>query len=244
MTDVDRDLQFGRVLESGSSHKRGLLLILPVVVVFAIIVGFAVVAISRMSGLSTEVKVAQQQAQEAQKAADERDQKLREARAETAILGSAGQGASVLAAAAQDSGASGVAIVHPETNSLSVYAYNLMPPPDGKEYRIISRNGQGNEKDVAALTPDDRGGAFVLARDVPEGASHVEIALVPKGGAAPQGQGANAQPGAAQQQATRQTVLAGDLPRPGEAGVVAAPQPDEGAKAAKPQAQARRGGRR
>jgi hypothetical protein len=224
---ADRDLQFGRVLESGSSEKRTMLIVLPVVVVLAIIVGFAAVAISRMSGLATEVQVAQKQVEEAQKAVEERDQKLREARSEVSVLGSAGQGAAVLAAAAPESGVSGLALVHPEQNAVNLYAYNLPPAPDGQEYRVIVRDAAGGEKDVAALTANDRGEGFVIARDVPEGASHVELALLPKGAAQPQ------------QGPTRKTVLAGDLPKPGEAGVVmAASDASKGAEAR--QAQGRR----
>jgi hypothetical protein len=236
---VERDLQFGRVLETRSSEKRALLIVLPVVVVFALVVGFAVVAISRMSGLSTEAQLAQQQAEEAQKATDERDQKLREARAEAAILGSPGQGAAVLAAAVRDSGASGVAILHPETNAMNLYAYNLSPPPEGMDYRVIARAASGQEKDVAALSVDDRGGAFVLARDIPEGATHVEVALVPKKsepGAQPNDQGAAMRP-------VRQTVLAGEFPLPGEAGVVAAASAQQGKASGRAAAQGRRGRR-
>src|SRR5215212_5312697 len=166
---ADRDLQFGRVLESGTSEKRTLLIVLPAVLILAILVGFAVVAISRMSGLTTEVRIAQKQAEDAQKAVEERDQKLREARAEVGVLGSAGQGAAVLAAAAPESGVSGLALVHPEQNALNLYAYNLPPPPDGQEYRVIVRDAAGGEKDVAAVAPNDRGEGFVIARDVPEG---------------------------------------------------------------------------
>jgi hypothetical protein len=225
---ADHDLQFGRVLERGSSEKRTMLIVLPVVVVLAIMVGFAGVAISRMSGLSTEVQVAQRQVEEAQKAVEERDQKLREARSEVSVLGSAGQGAAVLAAAAPDSGVSGLALVHPEQNAVNLYAYNLPPAPDGQEYRVIVRDAAGGEKDVAALAPNERGEGFVIARDVPEGASHVELALLPKGAAQPQQgqpagrQGSGAAPAAPQPGATRKTVLAGDLPKPGEAGVVMA----------------------
>jgi hypothetical protein len=237
MAEIDRDLQFGRVLESSSSSWRSLLIILPAVVVLVLIVGFGVVAISRMSALSTEIQVAKKDAEEAQKAADERDQKLREARAEAGILGSAGQGAAVLTAAAPDSGASGVAVFHPETNAMNLYAYGLSPAPEGQEYRIIIRDASGIEKDAAGVKPDDRGSAFVLARDLPEGTSHVEVALVPTG-AVQQQQQAQGKPGGdaaqqtpAQRMVNRKIVMAGDLPKPGEAGVVAAAKAPEEDKA-------------
>jgi hypothetical protein len=241
---ADRDLQFGRVLESGSSQKRTLLIVLPLVLVLAIIVGFAAVAISRVSGLSTEVQVAQRQVEDAQKAVEERDQKLREARSEVSILGSAGQGAAVLSAAVPESGVSGLALVHPEQNAVNLYAYNLPPAPDGQEYHVIVRGAAGGEKDVVALTPNDRGEGFVIARDVPDGASHVELALVPKGGSQPQQiqpaaqQSPGAPPAASPPAATRKTVLAGDLPKPGEAGVVTASSATDASKDARQERQA------
>lgn len=233
----ERDLQFENVLSGGRAEKRTALIVFPVVVVLAVIIGFAAVAISRMSSLSTQVQVAQKQVDEANKAVEERDKQVREARADVAVLASPGQGASVLAAATPDSGASGVALSHPEQHALNVYVFNVSPAPEGQEYRLIVSDAEGRETMLAGLTPDDRGAAYLLARDVPEGASKVEIALVPKGarGAAQQA----AQPALASAQqaqqaqhpAERQPLLVGQLPRPGEAGVVAAPSQPESPKA-------------
>jgi hypothetical protein len=237
---AERDLQFENVLSGGRAEKRTALIVFPVVVVLAVIVGFAAVAVSRMSSLSTEVQVAKKQADEANKAVEDRDRQVREARADVAVLASPGQGAAVLAATASDSGASGVALVHPEQHALNVYAFNLSPPPEGQEYRLIVTDGEGRETMLAALAPDDRGGAYLLARDVPEGPSKVEVALVPKGvGAAakPGVQGGAAQPGKAPE---RQPVLAGQLPRPGEAGVVAAAKPEAQKAQARTPARGRR----
>lgn len=226
---AERDLQFENVLSGGRAEKRTALIVFPVVVVLAVIVGFAAVAISRMSSLSTQVQVAEKQVDEANKAVEERDKQVREARADVGVLASPGQGAAILAAVAPDSGASAVAMVHPEQHSLNVYAYNLSPAPEAQEYRLVVTDGEGRETLLGALTLDDRGGAYLLARDVPEGAAKVEIALVPKG-AHPQ-PNAPAKPGeqggaqAAQgDKQERQPVLAGQLPRPGEAGVIAAAQ--------------------
>jgi hypothetical protein len=246
---VDRELEFGRVLSDTSSEKRTFLIIIPVVVAIAIVIGFAVVAISRMSSLSTQVSLAKQQAEEAQKATDEKDRQLRDARAETALLGSAGQGAAVLAAASKDSGASGIALAHPEQHAVNVYAFNLPPAPDGQEYRLIVSDMEGHEKLAGALNPDDRGGAFLLARDLPEGVTKVELALLAKGAGAQAGEAkqGGAQPAAGQQQtpAQRQTVLSGSLPKPGEAGVVMASAPqDQQQQGAKAQGRAGGGKRR
>ncbi|HEX7489012.1 MAG TPA: hypothetical protein VF341_08900, partial [Anaeromyxobacteraceae bacterium] len=76
----------------------------------------------------------------------------------------------------------------------------------------------------------------LIARDVPEGASRLEVALVPQGGAPgrvakPEGQAPGAE-GATP--VRRQPVLLGMLPKPGEAGVVT-----EGPEASGPKLQAR-----
>lgn len=235
----ERDLQFENVLSGGRAEKRTALIVFPVVVVLAVIVGFAAVAISRMSSLSTQVQVAQKQVEDANKTVEDRDRQVREARADTAVLASPGQGAAVLAATAPDSGASGIALSHPEQHAVNLYAFNLSPPPEGQEYRLIVTDAEGRETMLGGLTPDDRGGAYLLARDVPEGATKVEIALVAKGARGPaEGAGGSAQQG--QKPAERQPVLAGQLPRPGEAGVIAATH----AEAPKAQARTPARGRR
>ncbi len=229
--EQSRDLSFEGVLAGRSAEKRTALIIFPVVVVVAIAIVFGAVALSRMSSLTTQVKLANQQVEEASKAVEERDQKLREARADNAILAAVGQGGGVLAPLAPDSAATGVALVHLEQHALALYAYDLSPAPEAQQYRVIVRDGAGKEKDVGALAPDDRGGAYLLARDLPEGLVRVEVALLPRGGGVAAGKAGPAG-------ATRQPVLAAALPRTGEAGIVTAPP--KGA----PRAQGRAPGRR
>ena len=204
-------LAFEKVLSGRSAEKRTALIVFPVVVGLAIVIGLAAVSISRMSGLSSQVQIAQQQVAEANKAVEERDRQLREAKADVAILSTPGQGASVLRAAT-DNGASGIARVHPERHAIALYAYDLKPPAEGQEYRLIVSDGAGHEGLLGTLTPDDRGAASILARDVPEGASRLEVALLPLP------TGGKAGPGEASAQ--RQPVLTGMLPKPGESGVV------------------------
>lgn len=221
----ERDLAFENVLSGRSAERRTALIVFPAVVVLALLIGFAAVSISRTSALTSELQRARAQVAEATKAVDERDAQLREARADIAVLSTPGQGAALLAGV-KDGGASGVARTHPERHSLAVYAYNLMPPPEGQTYQVVVGDAAGRATMLGALSPDERGAASLLARGVPEGATQVEVALVK--GAAPDGPkgAASARPGdaAAPQPAPadRQPVLAGTLPRPGEAGVVAA----------------------
>ena len=234
---ADSEIAFDRVLSGGSAERRTALIVFPAVVVLAVLIGFAFVAISRMSGLSTQVQIAQKQVEESNKTIEQRDAQLRDAHSETAVLASAGQGAAVLGATSPDSGASGVALDHPEQHALAVYAFNLAPPPEGQEYRLIVTDGAGQEQLMGAVSPSDRGAGFLLARDVPEGAAKIEIALLPK--AAGAGAGAKAEGARNGKQeavkeappATRQPVLVGQLPRPGEAGVVAASATEKGSRA-------------
>jgi len=202
-------LAFEKVLSGRSAEKRTALIVFPVVVALALIIGLAAVSISRMSGLSSQVQVAQQQVAEANKAIEERDRQLREAKADAAVLSTPGQGASVLRAAT-DNGASGIARVHPERHAIALYAYNLAAPAEGQEYRLIVSDGENHEALLGTLSPDDRGAASILARDVPEGVTRLEVALLPKGSTAGSGEAG----------AKRQPVLIGMLPKPGEAGVV------------------------
>ncbi|GEJ59034.1 hypothetical protein [Anaeromyxobacter diazotrophicus] len=230
---ADRDLAFENVLSGGRAEKRTALIVFPAVVILALLIGFAAVSISRTSALTTEVQNAKNQLAEANKVVEERDAQLRDARADIAVLSTPGQGAAVLAAVKKENGASGVARIHPERHALAVYAYNLAAAPEGQEYRVIVSDPERRETLLGALTPDDRGAAALLVRDVPEGASAVEVALVPKAAAGQgQGQGPGAKGGAggptagaaapAAAPAQRQPILAGTLPKPGEAGVVAA----------------------
>jgi type II secretory pathway pseudopilin PulG len=231
-------LAFDSVLSSRTTDKRIALIVFPVVLVLAAIVAFAAVAISRMSGLQDQVKIAQRQADEAQKAADEKDRQLMAAKGDASTLSSAGQGAAVLAPTQAGSGANGVAVYHPESKALNLFVYNLQPAPEGQDYRLVVTDAQGQEQLVQTpVTPDDRGAAHLLARDLPEGLARLEVALVPKqggGAAAAQGTGSGGaqQAGEGQQKpAERDTVMVGQLPKPGEAGVVMPKPPEQPAKA-------------
>jgi hypothetical protein len=239
----NRDLAFENVLSGGRAEKRTALIVFPIVVVLALLIGFAAVSISRSSALTSEVQNAKNQLAEANKAVEERDAQLRDARADVAVLSTPGQGAAILTGV-KGNGASGVARIHPERHALAVYAYNLAAAPDGQEYRVIVSDPERRATVLGALTPDERGAAALLARDVPEGASEVEVALVAKdaaakgaGGAVGQGdRAATARSAPAQ----RQAIMVGALPRPGEAGVVTAP-PEPGPRVqARAPGQARR----
>lgn len=249
MASHESDLRFDSVLGGRSTEKRTALIVFPIVVLVVALVIFAGTAISRTSGLQTQLHIAQQQLQEANHVVDERDRQLRDAHGETATLATPGQGAAVLSGTAAAKGASGVVLDHPEQHALAIYAFGLEPPRDGQEYRLVVTDGAGRESLLGGLAPDARGAAFLLARGVPEGIAKVELALVPKAApskATPSRTGERAQGATAIETRVdpapveRTPVLTGAVPRPGEAGVVLTSSADESA----PRAQARTGRKR
>ena len=227
---ADRDLAFENVLAGGRAGKRTALIVFPIVVVLALLLGFAAVSISRSSALVSEVQNAKNELAQANKTVEERDAQLREARADVAVLSTPGQGAAILTAV-KENGASGIARIHPERHSLAVYVYNLTAAPEGQEYRVIVSDPERRATMLGVLTPDERGAAALLARDAPEGASGVEVALVGKDAAAKAAGAGQGDQGATSRLAPteRQPIMMGTLPRPGEAGVITAP-PEPGAK--------------
>jgi cell division protein FtsL len=235
------DIAFESVLSNRTHEKRTAMLVFPAAVALALIIGFAIVSISRMSGLQQQVALAQKQVDEANKTVEERDRQVREARADQAVLGSAGQGTAVLSATSAESGVSGVAVFHPDQRAMNVYAYNLPPAPEGQAYHLVVKTAEG-EQLLGSLAPDDRGAAYLLARNLPEGVTQLEVALLPKRAEAPpaaQGTGSGGNPAPAAEAAApaapaeRQPLLVGTVPKPGEAGVVMAQAAD------RPKAQAR-----
>jgi hypothetical protein len=163
-----------------------------------------------------------------------------------------------MAAAQPDSPASGVALVHPDQKAVKLFVFGLAHAEQGQEYRV---NAIGEEKArtlLGKVVPDDRGTAFLLAKNLPEGATGVEVVLgkVQAGaegtGSAAQGedgaeenakQEGEGEAAAASQEgadADATLILAGEFPKPGTAGVVAAPDLSEQAQARTPAARSRR----
>jgi len=240
MNETDgSNLEFGRVLDAKTSDRKVWFLIIPVVLGLAALIVFAGLAISKSGGLESQVRLAEQQVQEAQKAVEERDALVKKARADEALLRSPGQGVSVMAAAQPNSPATGVAVVHPDEAAVKLFVFGLSRPEPGQEYRVVAR-AENERTTLARIAPDDRGTAFVLAKNLPEGASRIEVVLAPvtaQPGDAPAGE--DPQRGA-KAGADGTLILAGTFPEPGTAGVVAAPDLSQQAQARTPAARSRR----
>jgi hypothetical protein len=243
------NLEFGRVLDGKTSDRKVWFLIVPAVAGLAALIVFAGLAISNSSGLESKVRLAEQQAQEAQKAVEQRDDLLKKARADEAVLRSPGQGAAVMAAAIPGSPASGVALVHPDQTAMKLYAFGLEHPQAGQEYRVEAIGPEKQRTVVGRIVPDDRGTAFLLAKNVPKGATGVEVVLaaVQGGGEGGAAKGAENAPaadtaagGATEGEASGTLVMAGLFPKQGTVGVVAAPDLSDRAQGRAPPASSRR----
>lgn len=238
------NLEFGRVLEGSTSDKKIWWLIIPAVLALGALLVFAGMALSKAGGLESKVRVAEQQAQEANKAVEERDQLLKKARADEAILRSPGQGVAVMASPQANSPATGVAVVHPEQKAVKLFVFGLKHPDAGQEYRAEAITADKQRAPLGAVIPDDRGTAFLLAKDLPEGASGIELVLgaataAANGGSAGDPEQSKGAASAGDEPETT-VILTGLFPKPGTAGVVQAPDVSEQAQARTPRRSARR----
>ena len=260
MAENDSNLAFGRVLEGKSSDRKVWFLVIPLVLGLGALLVFAGLAIAKTGGLESKVELAEQQALEAQKAVEERDALLRKARSDEAVLRSPGQGAAVMAAAQADSPASGVALVHPEQSAVKLFVFGLERPEAGQEYRVEAvAKERGERTTLGVIVPDDKGTGFLLAKNLPEGATGVEVVLAKaqakpdaEGDAAGEATGAAGDAAAADASASQAAaaaeapagestlILAGLFPAPGTAGVVAAPDVQAQAAQARTPARSRR----
>ncbi|HZZ85928.1 MAG TPA: hypothetical protein VFE30_15440 [Anaeromyxobacteraceae bacterium] len=217
-------LQFGRVTERATSDRKVWLFVLPIMAALVLLLVFAGLAISKTSGLETQVSQLTAANQELQKNLDERDKVITASRAEDSVLRTPGAGATLLTASGPNAASSGVAFYHPEFHAVNAYLFALAAPPSGQEYRLEVVVGKaGERKPVAKVDPDSSGSSFVFAKELPEGITGVNVALYPAG----------------QQdaQAAAKPLLAGALPGVGQTGVL----DQREAQARAPAAASRRG---
>jgi len=174
-------IEFGSVLgDKGSDAKLWLLIIPAILGVFAI-AGYGMWKMSQAGSLERDAKAAQAQIAELQQTLEQRDKLLADARSEEAIQRSAGAAVSLFYGVNARAQESGVAFAHPAEGAVRAYFYGLTPPPEGKEYVVAARTGSGEVKALGDVVPGNDGTAFVLARDVPEGTTAIELLLRPRG---------------------------------------------------------------
>ncbi len=187
--DSRSGINFGRVLKTGDagvSETRTWLYVVPVLAVIVFLVVFSFTAISRSSGLKTQLTQASTALQESQKAIEERDKLLTAARADEQILKSPGQAVVVLTAGPAGGAANGVALVHPDQHAVALYLFGLSAPPPGQQYKVFAKPQNGPPKPIAAIEAlDEAGRAFAIARDVPAGPLQLTVAMAPAKGDQP-----------------------------------------------------------
>ncbi len=189
MANTQPSINFGRVLKEGSagvSETRTWLYVLPALAVVVFLVVFSFSAISRASGLASQVKRAGGALEEARKAVDERDKLLTAARADELVTKTPGQAAVVMTAGPAGGNASGVVLVHPDQHALAIHLFGLPPASQGQQYRVYASTKGGEPKQVASFdTVDQAGRAFAIARNVPDGPLQLTVAMAPATGDQP-----------------------------------------------------------
>lgn len=170
-------IEFGAVLDKGKGDAKVWLIVIPVVILVAAAVIWGGVTVSRAGTYQADLARANDRIAELQKSIDERDKLLVQARADEGLLKSAGQATGMFFAAAKDATESGIAIANPDQHAVRVYLYGLVTPPSGREYVLAARGAGGARKALSAVLPTELGTGFVLARELPEGTSSLELLL-------------------------------------------------------------------
>lgn len=174
-------IEFGRVLEKDTGDKKVWLLVILGAAAVVALVGWAVAQGSRTGDLERQASVAKAQAAELEKSLAQRDELLTAARAEEAVMRSPGAALGVFYAADPRAQESGVVFAHPDQKAVRVYLYGLGMPPEGQEYAVAARTGEGEAQRLGSVLADERGNGFLLARDVPEGTVAIELLYAPTG---------------------------------------------------------------
>ncbi|MGC3997722.1 MAG: hypothetical protein QM767_09590 [Anaeromyxobacter sp.] len=172
------DIQFGSVLDRSGPSKLWWLLVVPVIFLIGAAIWWGMEKVTAADAVAIQLKQAQGQLQEYEKTIQQRDQLLVKARANEDVLSTAGQATSVLYAATPDATESGVVIANPAQKAVRVHLYGLGTAPSGKQYGLVARSPDGLHL-LERVLASDQGDAFVLARNVPEGTTAVELAYVP-----------------------------------------------------------------
>jgi hypothetical protein len=180
MATSDRTVEFGSVLDKGGSDTKLWLLILPAVALLVALIGWAVVQGSKAGDIERRARAAELQAADLQNTVAERDRLLGQARSEEAFQKSPGQALALFYGVNPRARESGVAFAYPDQHAVRVYYYGLATPPAGQEYVVAARTTSGEAKALGAIVPGNDGTGYLLAKDVPDGTSAIELAFRPQ----------------------------------------------------------------
>jgi hypothetical protein len=168
-------IEFGSVLSKDTGEKKIWLFVILAALGVVGLVAWAVSQGSRTSSLDQEARAAKAQVAELEKSLAERDKLITDARAEEGVMRSPGQALGVFYSADPRAQESGIVFAHPEAKAARVYLYGLGTPPEGQEYAVAARTGDGEGKLLGRVMADERGNGFLLAQEVPEDAVAVEL---------------------------------------------------------------------
>lgn len=177
-------IEFGSVLGKERSDKRIWLVIIPVIAIVLGGIVWVAATVSKADTYRTDLERSQARLAELEKTIEERDELLTRARADEGLLRSPGQAVALLFA---DPGAkeapteSGVVVALPDQKAVRVILYGLGTPPQGREYVVAARAKDGARKPLGRVVPTADGSGFLVARDVPEGTTRVDLVLAPAG---------------------------------------------------------------
>jgi hypothetical protein len=180
MATSDR-IEFGSVLDKGSSEGKLWLFIIPAVALLLALIGWAFVQGSKSGDIERRAKAAEGQAAELQKTVAERDKLLTVARSEEELQHSPGAAVAMFYGVNPRAQESGVVFAHPDQHAARAYFYGLATPPAGQEYVVAARTAGGGLKALGPVIPGNDGSGFLLAKDVPDGATAVVLVLRPQG---------------------------------------------------------------
>ena len=176
---TDRSVAFGRVVERGRSNRIWFAII-PAVIALLALVGFGMASLGQADSVRRDLQAANARADEAQKAVGERDRMLIRAREDADLLGSTGQAAAVFTGVAPGATESGLVMAHPAQHAAAVFLWGLAAPA-GRQYQLAARGADGALTALGPVLPSDQGTGFLLARNVPDGASAVVLVATPAG---------------------------------------------------------------
>jgi hypothetical protein len=176
------EIQFGRVLERSRQGRLVWLLVVPAIVAIAFGGYWALSRVSAADSVADALRRSQEQVAAYQRSLEERDRLLEKAHADEALLSSPGQAVGIFYRSATDATESGVVIADPARHTARLFLHGLVSPPTGREYVVIARPRGGSARLVGRVVADELGEAFVLAKDLPEGTSVVELAWATREG--------------------------------------------------------------
>jgi hypothetical protein len=172
---------FGNVAGNDGSDRKLFLLIVPVVLLVMGAIAWALVQGARASGAERAVAGSRQQVEELQKQVAEKEKLLSHAVKDESILRSPGQATALFFGVGEKATESGVALADPDQRTVRIYLYGLVAPPQGQEYVVAARAGDGAPRPIGSLSVTPAGSAFLLARDLPQGTNAIQVMLRPAG---------------------------------------------------------------